>query len=199
MLTGRLGRLPGYGSAAFCHFELISGEPGRMFDRESELVTAFERRLSQGEGPFAQLTIAFEFDYHEGRIDVIGRNDKGELFGFEAKLNYWQKAVHQAYRNTSFTHYSYVVLPDRAARKALRSRYEFERRGIGLCSITQDGIFIEIPAVKKTPLRPWLTDSALEYIDDEVVETAVLGGNCCRLPPQAHTSPLPMNSQAILV
>ncbi len=172
---------------------------GQMFDRESELVTALERRLGEDECPFAQLMIAFEFDYHEGRIDVVGRNSKGELFGFEAKLSYWQKAVHQAYRNTSFTHYSYVVLPDAVAKKAVRARHEFERRGIGLCSITPDGILIEIPAAKNTPLRPWLTDSALEYIDEEVVESAVLGGSCCRLPPQPHTLTLPMNCQAIRV
>jgi hypothetical protein len=166
-----------------------------MFDRESELVTALERGLGEDECPFAQLMIAFEFDYHEGRIDVVGRNGHGELFGFEAKLSYWQKAVHQAYRNTSFTHYSYVVLPEAVSKRAVRARHEFERRGIGLCSVTQDGIFIEIPAAKKTPLRPWLTNSALEYIIEEVVESAVNGGNCCRLPPQAHTSPLPTNCQ----
>jgi hypothetical protein len=170
-----------------------------MFDRESELVTALERRLSEDECPFDHLMIAFEFDYHEGRIDVVGRNGKGELFGFEAKLTYWQKAVHQAYRNTSFTHYSYVVLPEAVAKKAVRARHEFERRGIGLMSITEHGILIEIPAAKKTPLRPWLTDSALEYISEEVVERAFLGGNCCRLPPQAPTSQLPTNCQAIPV
>lgn len=170
-----------------------------MFDRESELVTALEHSLGDESCPFAQLMIAFEFNYHEGCIDVVGRNGKGELFGFEAKLSYWQKAVHQAYRNTSFTHYSYVVLPEAVARKAVRARHEFERRGIGLCSIAQEGVFIEIEAARKTPLRPWLTDSALEYINEEAIETAVLGGSCCRLPPQAHTSPLLMNCQALPV
>lgn len=168
-----------------------------MFDRERELVAALEERLNAGGGPFAQLMIAFEFDYHEGRVDVVARNGKGELIGFEAKLTYWQKAVHQAYRNTSFTHYSYVVLPQAVALKAARARHEFERRGIGLCSINEDGMFIHIPAARKNPLRPWITNSALEYIDEEIVESAVLGGSCCRLPPPAPISPLPLNFQPV--
>jgi hypothetical protein len=135
-----------------------------MFQLESQLVVQLEGILMNSENPFTQLALAFEFNYQEGRVDVVAANDDGELFAFEAKLTRWRSAVHQAYRNSSFAHYSYVVLPSNAANHALKWRYEFERRGIGLCSIGTSGITIEIPASKKTPLRPWLTSTAMAYI-----------------------------------
>jgi predicted RecB family endonuclease len=136
----------------------------KMYRLESQLVEELEAVLASNENPFAQMAVAFEFNYQEGKVDVVASNGCGELFSFEAKLTRWRTAVHQAYRNTSFSHYSYVVLPAYAAKNALRSRHEFERRGIGLCSISDDGMTIEIPASKRTPLLPWLTDSAMEYI-----------------------------------
>lgn len=136
----------------------------KMYRLESQLVDELEGILASRENPFSQMEIAFEFNYKEGKVDVVASNNSGELFSFEAKLTRWRTAVHQAYRNTSFSHYSYVVLPAYAAKNALRSRHEFERRGIGLCSISGDGMTVEIPASKRTPLLPWLTDSAMEYI-----------------------------------
>jgi len=134
------------------------------YTRESQLVNELEGMLVSKENPFSQLTIACEFNYVEGKVDVIAANDAGELFSFEAKLNRWRNAVHQAYRNTSFSHYSYVVLPAQAAQHALKRRHEFDLRGIGLCAVGVDGIKVEIPAARKTPLRPWLTNTAMEYI-----------------------------------
>src|SRR5688572_26729151 len=90
----------------------VSGtERKPMFQLESQLVRELEALLVRGVNPFAQLALAFEFNYVEGKVDVVGSNVDGDLFSFEAKLNRWKTAVHQAYRNTSFSHYSYVVLP----------------------------------------------------------------------------------------
>ena len=164
-----------------------------MFQLESQLVKTLENILIDDDNPFSQLTIAFEFDYQAGRVDIIGTNAHGELFGFEAKLARWRSAVHQAYRNTAFTHFSYVVLPSPAAKNALRWRYEFERRGVGLCSVDLEEIVIEIPASKKTPFQPWLTNNAMEYIREEMFQSSVVGGTCCRLPPHPLTSPLLTN------
>lgn len=137
----------------------------KVYRLESHLVDELEGILASSENPFSQMALAFEFNYQEGKVDVVASNDSGELFSFEAKLTRWRTAVNQAYRNTSFSHYSYVVLPAYAAKNAIRSRHEFERRGIGLCSISGDCLTVEIPASKRTPLLPWLTDSAMEYIN----------------------------------
>jgi hypothetical protein len=142
-------------------------ERSPMFQLESQLVRELESLLIRSENPFAQLALGFEFNYVEGRVDVIGANDDDDLFSFEAKLKRWKTAVHQAYRNTSFSHYSYVVLPADAAHHAVKRRHEFERRGVGLCAVDQNGLTIHIPAARKQPLRPWLTDNAIEYIREE--------------------------------
>lgn len=136
-----------------------------MYEQECQLVRDLESILGNDENPFSRLTIAFEFNYQDGKVDIVASNDQGELLSFEAKLSRWRTAVHQAYRNTSFSHYSYVVLPVRAAQRASKRRHEFERRGVGLCAVGARGITIEIPATKKTPLRPWLTNTAMEYIN----------------------------------
>lgn len=131
---------------------------------ESELVKDLERLLVGTNNPFSWLKIGFEFDYRAGRVDVVAVNEFGELISFEAKLHRWRQAIHQAYRCTSFSHYSYVVLPEKEARKAAQYSHEFERRGIGLCSVGAAAITVEIEAAKNNPLQPWLTDSAIEHI-----------------------------------
>lgn len=108
--------------------------------------------------------LACEFNYIRGRTDVIAINKNGDLLAFEAKLLQWKTALHQAYKNSSFAHYSYVIVPTDVAKNALRGKYEFEKRGVGLCSVDSSGVHIEIHATKKRPLQPWLTNNALEYI-----------------------------------
>lgn len=156
-----------------------------MYKLESHLVKDLESHLMRPENPFSQLNIAFEFDYRSGRTDVIGLTVDGYVIAFEAKLTRWRDAVHQAYRSTSFAHYSYVVLPKNAVDNALRRRHEFERRGIGLCSIDPSAessiIIVEIPAAKKEPLLGWLTNTALEYIGARGV-TCPSNPLCCQLP-----------------
>lgn len=142
-----------------------------MFENEEILTQVFDSALSKEDSPFSPECVAREFDYKEGRTDVIVSDKLGNLFAFEMKLTKWKQALHQAYRNSSFAHYSYVVVPSKTARLAARQEHEFLRRGIGLCSIDGTRIRIEINARWAEPLRPWLTESAIEYMS---------GGNYAR-------------------
>lgn len=138
-----------------------------MFRFESRLVRRLAEFLSIPNRHFPHLRIGFEFDYRSGRVDVIGVTRNGRLVAFEAKLTRWRDALDQAYRNTSFSHYSYVVLPENQATSALRKRHEFERRGVGLCAIGVGGVSIMVPAMQNRPLQPWLTKSASEFVKSQ--------------------------------
>ena len=148
--------------------ESISG-PAReaMFQLESQLVQKLEGFLGSADNPFTPLALASEFNYVEGRVDLVASNGDGELFSFEAKLKRWKTAVYQAFRNTSFSHYSYVVLPADAVQQAIKRRHEFERRGVGLCAVAHHELIVHIPATRQRPLHPWLTNTAIEYIREE--------------------------------
>lgn len=143
-----------------------------MFASEKALSQVFDEAVAGGEAPFNPRFLAHEFDYCEGRTDVIAYDHYGDLFAFEMKLVKWRDALHQAYRNTSFAHFSYVVLPCKTAEKAVRWRYEFVRRGVGLCSVNEDGVKVEIEAKRLNPLRPWLTQSAINFISDQGVPSS---------------------------
>lgn len=135
-----------------------------MFESEETLTQVFDTALSEKHSPFTPECIAKEFDYREGRTDVIAFDRQGNLLAFEMKLDKWKQALHQAYRNSSFAHYSYVVVPLRTALRAAMQEHEFLRRGVGLCSVDGTRIRIEIDARRVEPLRPWLTESAIEYM-----------------------------------
>lgn len=135
-----------------------------MYTRESELVKDFAYLLRARMAPWPDLDIAFEFNYEGGRVDVVGVSIARELFSFEAKLAYWRKALHQAYRSTAFSHYAYVVLPEPTAKKAAMYCQDFELRGVGLCSVSPSGIAVEIPAFPQDPFLTGLTSNALQYI-----------------------------------
>lgn len=138
-----------------------------MYSLEKNLVEDFEHHLELGQAPFSVSSLAFEFDYRNGRVDIIGKSDDGALLSFEAKLTDWKKALNQAYRNTGFSHYSYVVLPRDIAAKARKYLYEFTRRKVGLCFVDDTKIGVEIPASRITPIQPWLTESALRLLEEE--------------------------------
>lgn len=138
-----------------------------MYKLEKELVEDFGKKTLDLNAPFQLLNCAFEFNYRSGRADIIALSKGDFLFAFEAKLSQWRVALNQAYRTTSFAHFSYVVLPISKIKPALKQRHEFEKRGVGLCSVGVNGIEIEIPATQQDPLQPWLTDCALSYISKE--------------------------------
>jgi hypothetical protein len=135
-----------------------------MYKLECHLVSDVEEILSTSDNPFSELRFALEFNHSDGRVDIIALTVEGELIAFEAKLTRWRIAINQAYRNTSFSHYSYVMLPQQTVKNALKRRHEFETLGIGLCSVDPSGITVEIPASRKAPFQPWLTDTAMQYI-----------------------------------
>jgi hypothetical protein len=135
-----------------------------MFRFESELVKEFEEYLHIVQYPFEQVETGFEFNYSSGKVDVVAKNIGCDLYSFEAKLLNWRKALTQAYRATSFSHFSYVVLPEQTALTALNFDCEFINRNVGLCSVNNNGILIHLAAPRCKPFQPWLTKSALEYI-----------------------------------
>jgi len=136
-----------------------------MYKYEINFVKDIEKKIVSHENLFKIAGLDFEFNYSDGRTDIIALNQKGDLISFEAKLNHWRKGINQAYRNSSFSHYSYLILPKNVAEKALKEIYEFKLRGIGLCSVDSSGITIEINACRKEPLQPWITKKAMNFID----------------------------------
>jgi hypothetical protein len=138
-----------------------------MYKSEAMLVEDFMAELSKHKNPLDIWDFAVEFNYQNGRVDVIGTSTNGELISVEAKLIKWQKALNQAFRNTSFSHFSYVLLPKEIADRVKKYAEEFVRRSVGLCSYCNSYINIEIAAKKKEPIQPWLTQSAFAYILDE--------------------------------
>src|SRR4051812_28310029 len=104
-----------------------------IFANERALVDNFVAILEGNETPWGRVRVAREFDYSRGRTDVIAAEDSGNIIAVEAKLKDWKYALHQAYRNTSFAHQSFVLLPKVMAMAAACFIGEFEKRGVGLC------------------------------------------------------------------
>jgi len=137
-----------------------------MYKSEAGLVEEFMAQLSQRQNPLDVFDFAVEFNYRNGRVDVVGTSKTGDLVSIEAKLSKWKKALNQAFRNTSFSHYSYVLLPKKIADRVKKYSNEFTRRSVGLCSFHNSTIQIEITAKRSQPIQPWLTKSAINYIED---------------------------------
>ncbi len=135
------------------------------YEVEADLVEDFQTTIFNAHSTFAITAIATEFNYIEGKVDLIAKDSNGDLVTFEAKLSRWRNALNQAYRNSSFSHYSYVVLPEKTIDNAASSTDEFNRRGVGLCSIGISGLKIKIQATRRNPIQPWLTNKALSYIN----------------------------------
>lgn len=131
-----------------------------MFASEQVLVERFVEVLDRG--PWGALQLAREFFYYRGRTDLVGVSTTGEVIAFEAKLLKWRSALHQAYRNRCYAHQSYVLLPPRQAEAAARYEAEFNRRGIGICTVVADGVMIMRKAEAGEPIQPWLSRQAVE-------------------------------------
>jgi hypothetical protein len=135
-----------------------------VYELEIDLVKDFQTTVYGTPNAFTIIAMASEFNYVEGKVDIIAKNNNGDLIAFEAKLSRWRDALNQAYRNSSFAHYSYVVLPETTSENAISHINEFYRRGVGLCSFGSSGLRIKIPATKRNPIQPWVTNMALSYI-----------------------------------
>ena len=137
----------------------------REFQTEVELVQQFLSHLAVGDSPWGEVVVATEWDYRTGIVDVLARDSDGTILAFEAKLENWRRASHQAYRTTTFARKSFVILPACAADRAMQHENYFASRGIGLCTIHSDCITILLESAPKSPLMPWLTDRAHTYLD----------------------------------
>lgn len=133
---------------------------------EAALVRDFVEAIRCEGAPLRAVQVGAEFDYRDGRTDVITLSGDGELLAFEAKLTQWRVALHQAYRATSFAHRSYVVLPAKVAHRALAHASEFDRRRVGLCAMRADGT-IEVlhQAPRVDPLMPWVSSRAVQFLN----------------------------------
>ena len=137
----------------------------QRFTSEAKLVEDFVFALDAAETPWgASFATETEFDYARGRADVVGVSSGGEVIAFEAKLVRWRDALHQAYRNTCFAHRSYVLVPECIARRAASRIGEFERRGVGLCSIGAEGLTVVHDAPRREPIQPWLSEAAVAHV-----------------------------------
>jgi hypothetical protein len=134
----------------------------KSYNYEKTLVEDICSYLETGESPWGEVHLSREFDYKNGRIDIIAVDMAKDLFAFEVKLTNWRKALSQAYRNTTFTTESYVVLPFEVAESVQKYFYEFERRAVGLCAANSDHLQVLIPANRRNnPIQEWLKEDAI--------------------------------------
>ena len=140
------------------------GENALMFPTEGNLVDAFIFHLGAGSFPWATRAVVREFDYVSGRTDILSLTQGNEIIAFEAKLSNWRKAIHQAWRNTSFANQVYVVLPRKLAMTAIKNRAEFDERGVGLCVVDEDGVEVVIDCSHSQPVMPWLNRKAMHAL-----------------------------------
>jgi hypothetical protein len=133
-----------------------------MFFTEQALVESFLEKLPSGT-PWKATNFKVEFNYMRGKTDVIVVSTSNELIAIEAKLSKWRNAMQQAYRNRCFADKSYVLLPYNTAQLACCYEHEFNRRGVGICSILDGKIVILKEATVDEPIQPWLRQIALQF------------------------------------
>ena len=117
-------------------------------------------------GPFS---VSKEFDYNRGRTDIILLTATREIIAIEAKLEKWRYALDQAYKNTCFSNYSYVLLTKKTANLAMAHTSEFTLRGVGICYVSEGKIVILHNAAKTEPLQKWLFKLAQQKIMGEKI------------------------------
>ena len=135
------------------------------FATEADFVDGFVGKLSKGRTSFGKVQITKEWDHRAGFVDVLARHRRKTLVAFEAKLDNWRRAFHQAYRSTAYANKSYIIVPTNVANRALRDRDEFELRGVGLCSFDGKSVQVLIEASEQDALLTWLRAQAHEHFD----------------------------------
>jgi hypothetical protein len=135
-----------------------------VFNKEKDLIKTFIYHLENNQYDVDFVSWSFEFNFSGGRTDIIAKNTERKVYAFEAKLNNLKKVINQAYRNTSFADYSFVVLPESKKNAASRLAAEFKRRKIGLVFVNEEKAWTEINASHHFPLLPWLKDKADEAL-----------------------------------
>jgi hypothetical protein len=143
------------------------------FVTEADFVDCFVDKLSKGRTTFGKVQVTKEWDHTAGFVDVLVRKRRKTLIAFEAKLDNWKRAFHQAYRSTAYANKSYVIVPRHVAARAVRDRDEFEFRGVGLCSFDGKSVQVLIEAPEQDALLVWLRAQAHEHFDALQYERAV--------------------------
>lgn len=62
-------------------------------------------------------------------------------YSIELKLCKWKEALRQAFRGKGFSDYQYVVMDNDHIDRAIDNQHQFEKYGIGLMSIDEDGTY----------------------------------------------------------
>jgi hypothetical protein len=135
------------------------------FPTEAALVEQFILALNRSRSAFGKVHVTTEWNHTCGQVDVLARDRASSLIAFEAKLTDWRRAFLQAYRNTAYANKVYVLLPDSIVHRAIKSREEFEDRGIGLCTFDGKKIRIVVEAVEQEPLLEWVRKKAHEHFN----------------------------------
>lgn len=133
-----------------------------IFSTEQELVNIFLEYL-KGYNHWNTSNYGIEFNFMRGKTDVVAISPVYGVIAIEAKLKKWRGALQQAYRNRCFANKSYVLLPLETAKIAYRHEHEFDRRGVGICSIQDNCITIIKEATINEPIQPWLKQRAVQY------------------------------------
>lgn len=135
------------------------------FPTEACLVDRLDILLQDEASPWGEVSTTKEWDYRAGYTDLLAHTHGGKLVAFEAKLSDWKKAFFQAYRNTSFAHEAYVIMPKRTAMVAMRQADLFESQGVGLCTVEDSKVVVLIAAREKEALAPGRRREALTFFE----------------------------------
>jgi hypothetical protein len=150
-----------------------------VYSLEADLMRDFQQYLIAPNSPFKIESYAQEFYYMNGRVDVVAVDSRDRLIAFEGKLSRWRHALNQAYRNSAFADWSYVVLPIKIAEIALYSESEFSRRGVGLVAVSMEGIEVFLTPQPGKNLQPWIGQKALVFLTEgNQHESSEIGRNC---------------------
>lgn len=134
------------------------------FMSECHMVDLLAKTIASGAVNWLQCPLIREFDYVSGRTDILCLALDNGIVALEAKLTNWRKAIHQAWRNTSFANSAYVVLPRDSADPALQHIEEFQDYGIGLCLVNEHHIEVISKSASHKPVIPWLHVKAMRSL-----------------------------------
>lgn len=136
-----------------------------VFANEKMLVNSCVSHMDAKGSPWGTVHVATEFNYQRGRTDIVAYTTDQSVIAIEAKLKDWRTALHQAFRNRCFAHWSYVLLPKEIALRAHCYSGEFERRQVGICYLGNSKIVVLHSVKKSAPLEPWLSVRAKSHIE----------------------------------
>ena len=131
------------------------------FASEMDMSDIFCAELNAQRTAWGKVSLLKEFNFSRGRTDVIAVDEDGALHAFELKLEKWSHALNQAYRSTSFADFSYIVIPEKIAKRAVSHVEDFKKRSVGICTIGNKGLNVVLPAVYSEPIQPWLSKNAI--------------------------------------